>query len=305
MLFLCVIMATKKTNTRSKQGKPEPAIGENSTESGTELFFETKSLPDDVMPSDLNSNIIAAIRIAVRQVLQEDRASINNNLATIAQQLKNLNDKYEVIESAIADCSARIDQTLTEFIPKLNAKAVELSSSLAIRLLDIDVHRRKWSLVLQGLPGESGENADVTRVKCVQLAKTHLGVPDASTADMAACHRLNNSANAAILLHFVDLDKRNRWLSGAKGLSSHAGKLSLSPDLPPVTRPLKQEILKKRQELDTETKKVASVRYLKTFPYIQLNIRGRSPIMPGVSKEKLMESYLNVSPYIDMTLSKV
>ena len=224
------------------------------------------------MPHGLDANILDAIRVAVRQVLKEDRTETNKNLASIAKQLKKLNEKYRNIETSIQDSSERLDKTLNEFLPSLNKKMVDLTSALAIRVLDIDTHRRKWSLVLQGLPGESGESAGATRQKCVQLAKQYLKVKDASTADMAACHRLNNSENAAILIHFLDLDKRNLWLAGAKGLKDHPGQISVSPDLPPIARQLKKEVLQRRKELDPETKRLSSVRYIKTFPYKMLNI---------------------------------
>ena len=268
-----------------------------------DISKDTGSSSDDETDSGLDANLIDAIRIAVHQALKEERKEINENLSSIVNQLKELNKKYQDIEHSIKDCSSRLEQTLTEFLPNLNKKIVDISSALAIRVLDIDTHRRKWSLVVQGVPGVAGEAASVTRESCVSIAKTYLGVSDASTADMAACHRLNNQENASILIHFLDLDKRNRWLAGAKGLVSHPGKVSLSPDLPPVARQLKKEILQRRRELDADTKRISSVRYLKTFPYVQLCIRGKAPIQPKVTQQKLMESYLNVSSFIDMSLS--
>ena len=164
-----------------------------------------------------------------------------------------------------------MEQTLTDFLPALNQKVADLTSALAIRVLDINTHRRKWSLILQGLPIEPGEAGDATQLKCVELAKSNLSVPDAFPSDMAACHRLNGNKDAAILIHFLDLDKRNRWLAGAKGLTSYPGKVSLSPDLPPVARQLKNEVLQRRSELDAETKRLSSVIFVPdptSCPYV-------------------------------------
>ena len=243
------------------------------------------------------------IRKVIKQALREDREVITKRLDKIANQLDNLNKQYDDLNAGLQDCSDRVDKAVEQFIPALNTKIAEISSALAIKVLDMDAHSRKWSVIIQGLPGEQGETADATRRKCVGLAISHLGVADAASADFAACHRLSNVKNAAIIARFVDLDKRNRWLSGARGLSSHPGRVSISPDLPPIARELKKDLLIKRSDLDSETKKNASLRYLRTFPYVQLSIKGKSPVLPTVSQQVLTNKFLNVNPFIDLNMS--
>ena len=72
----------------------------------------------------------------------------------------------------------------------------EVTTGLALQTMDLDVHRRKWSLTIHGLKGEAGEEEENTRDACVKLAKDHLGIPDPATTDFAACHRLSRQATA-------------------------------------------------------------------------------------------------------------
>ena len=84
--------------------------------------------------------------------------------------------------------------------------------------LDIDMHRRKWSLTIQGLKGAADEDEDTTRQACVNLAKQHLKITDASVFDFSSCHRLANKENAGIIIRFKDfatsitaVDKKIAW----------------------------------------------------------------------------------------------
>ena len=81
-----------------------------------------------------------------------------------------------------------------------------------------------------------------TKQACVKFAQEHLLIQDAAEARMAACHRLNQQSDAAIYVAFVDLEDRNKWLSSARNLKQQDGKVSLTLDLPPVIRPLKNEL---------------------------------------------------------------
>ena len=194
-----------------------------------------------------------------------------------------------------------MDNVINTFLPALNQKVVDFATAIATTMIEKEVHSRKWSLVVQGIRGESGEPSELTRKKCIDLASQHLGV-NCGVTDFAACHRLNNKEKAAIIIRFVDLDVRNRWLLAAKKLATHPDRVSISPDLPPIGRQLKKELLIKRSELDANTKKQSHVKHLKCFPYVQLEIKGAAPIRPTCSPQNLATKYLNVTPYIDLKL---
>ena len=100
-------------------------------------------------------------------------------------------------------------------IPALASHVEQVASALALQTLDIDVHRRKWSLTMQGLKGVADEDdADDCRA-CVQLGQQHLDIEDATETDFAACQRLSRKKDAGIIYRFRDLSQCNKWLLGA------------------------------------------------------------------------------------------
>ena len=122
-----------------------------------------------------------------------------------------------------------------------------------MQTLDLDVHRRKWTLTIQGLKGPADEDEDETRAACVALARDYLQVNNASDTDLAACHWLSKQADSGIIVGFKDLKQRNLWLSGAKHLKNHFDKISVSQDLLPVLRSLNTVLLGKRKKSATST----------------------------------------------------
>ena len=115
-----------------------------------------------------------------------------------------------------------------------------------MQTLDLYMHWHKWGLTIQGLKGLDEEKECDTLEACVTLAKDHLQIPNAAVTDFSACDRLSTKANAGIILWFRDLQQRNQWLENAKNLKNHQDRIGISPDLPPVLRPLKTELFKKR-----------------------------------------------------------
>ena len=70
----------------------------------------------------------------------------------------------------------------------------------AQRTLDMEVHKRKWNLIIQGLKGPANENKSATCKATIDLATTHLRIVNAADSQIAACHRLNNKENAPIIV---------------------------------------------------------------------------------------------------------
>lgn len=70
--------------------------------------------------------------------------------------------------------------------------------------------------------------------------------------------------------------------------------VSISPDLPPVLRPLKSELLQKRRQLPAAQKARSSVRYLRAWPYVQLRVEGRPPVDPDTSFNGVLGKVLGV-----------
>ena len=56
--------------------------------------------------------------------------------------------------------------------------------------------------------------------------------------------------------------------------------MSISPDIPPVLRPMKDDLMRKRSELSPDIKSKTKLRYLPSWPYVELKSDGQSPIRP-------------------------
>ena len=155
-----------------------------------------------------------------------------------------------------------------------------IAESLAHQTLQIDVHMRKWNVVIHGIDGPAEEEEGVTRTKCVNFALEVLKVADVDAWHLAACHRLSRKANAGIILRFTDLAQRDRWLTGTKNLRGHNKKISFSVDLPPILRPLKDSLMLMRSRLEPNIKSKSRVRHLPQWPFVELHIEGQSPKQP-------------------------
>ena len=247
------------------------------------------------------------IRDEVTIICDEMKASLNTEVAELKERLGTIDvqlqqalaikDTVVAVEKALDHTSQRIDDIYRVSFPALSRQVEQAAVGFALQTLDLDVHRRKWALTIQGLTGEEKEDEKVTRSLCVDLAKQHLGVSDAAGSDLAC---LNRSAGSGIILRFRDLSQRNEWLTGAKGLRNHADRISVSPDLPPVLRPLKTELLNKRKTLPPEQKSRSFIRYLKQWPYIELVCGQNDPIRPLVTKEAIAKEVLGIDPYLDL-----
>ena len=134
--------------------------------------------------------------------------------------------KIDDAENAIPNTSQRLDDLYKHSLPKIQQHIQDVATGLALQTLDLDVHRRKWSLTVLGLKGQENEDEDKTRDICVKLAKECLDVKDSSPMDFAMCHRLSHQADSGVIIRFKDLKMRNMWLSGAKNLKTHADNIS-------------------------------------------------------------------------------
>ena len=236
-------------------------------------------------------------------VRQQTEASIKvlvtDPMARLEQQLAQMNDlvtKVSAVETAMQFTSKRMDDLEKVALPALASHVEQVASALALQTLDIDVHRRKWSLTVQGLKGDPDEDDADTRRACVRLARQHLDIEDAAEADFAACHRLSRKKDAGIILRFRDLSQRNKWLLGARKLKNLQDNISICPDLPPVLRPLKTELLQKRKSLPQEKKKNSHIKYLRQWPYVELTIPNSPKVRPSHQVSDIVSNVLGINP---------
>ena len=230
-------------------------------------------------------------------------ADIKSKMCSIDAQLKHtlaIKETVEAVEKAVDYTSSRLDDIYKVSLPALTKHVEQVAVGLAMQTLDLDVHRRKWTLTIQGLKRPADEVEDETRAACVALARDYLQVDNASDTDLAACHRLSKRADSGVIVRFKDLKQRNLWLSGAKHLKNHSDKISVSQDLPPVLRSLKTELLGKRKNLPPPQKSKSNLRYLKSWPYIELKTGTGSIIRPSATRESIATAVVGFSPLLSV-----
>ena len=242
------------------------------------------------------------IKAVVRQQTEASiKDLVTDPMARLEQQLAQMNDlvtKVSAVETAMQFTSKRMDEFGKKKValPALASHVAQVASALALQTLDIDVHRRKCSLTVRGLKGDADEDDADTRRVCVQQARQDLDIEDAAGADFAACHRLSHKKDAGIILRFRDLSQRNKWLLGARKLTNLQDNISICPDLPPVPRPLKTELLQKRKSLPQEKKKNSHIKYWRQWPYVELTIPNSPKVRPSHQVSDIVSNVLGINP---------
>ena len=188
-----------------------------STSHGQDALSNKDAESVSEQPSSVSPEMLAAIKLAIEDVVGTQLANIDKALTQLVQ----INERIEGIEHAMQATSNRLENVITTILPAITAHMSHLAEVLARRQLDLEVHRRKWNLVIHGIQGDAKEDGSVTRQTCMQFAKTILKVADAEATAFAACHRLSQKPNAGIILRFVDLAQRDSWISGTKHLKNY------------------------------------------------------------------------------------
>ena len=257
------------------------------------------------MPPKVNvsmEELRKVIQEEVRGVMATEFTPQLNRIEEDIKAISALQTQIADVEKALEHTSRRIDDIYTHAMPNLASHVSAIANALSLRLFDIDVHRRKWSLTLQGLPGSANESEDTTRTKCANLATQVLKLEGSSVDDFSACHRLKQSANSGIIVRFKDLKKRNDWLASTKNLKgTDYSEVSIGPDLPPALRPLKKELLNIRRQLPPQEKKKCNIRYLRSWPYVQLCREGQEPIRPTIPVAEIVTKALSIDPLLRIT----
>lgn len=252
-------------------------------------------------PNKSKDVVNPAILDAIRVVIQEENKIIYERLDKIEQNLSCLSElatKVDTIEASVQFVTDQVEDINATILPNVSKHTADVACALSMYMLDIDVHRRKWSLLIHGVKGQTGEDEAQTRQAVTKLAKQHLRVADADTTQLSACHRLSQQNDAGIIVRFCDLAQRNAWLNGARHLRNHPDRISISPDLPPVLRKLKQEMLELRRTLTPDIKAKSHVRYLKQWPYVELRVEGRSPQRPQTPQADIVKDMLKLNPLL-------
>ena len=136
----------------------------------------------------------------------------------------------EALETSALASDSRVKTVITNALLSITTHIASITTALAMRQLELELHWRKWALIINGVAGAANERDDDTWVACIRLANDTLKVPNAGNTCISACHRPSQEPDAGILIRFRKLSQRNLWQQNAKNLK---GKdISISPDLP-------------------------------------------------------------------------
>ena len=274
----------------------------------------TRAKKDPIMPITIEDirNVVKeeigkALKEELNRALEIAIAPVNASLATLTTSITDIknditaiNNKHREIEASLQFQDTTLKQYETMF-QTMKDFVVDIATNLSMYVLDMDAHSRKWSIMVQGLPGVGGESESVTRQKCADLGKKiKVQKPFAST-NLAACHRLSQGANAGIIIRFTDLKDRNDWLAKARNLEK-TDKISISPDLPPKVRILKTNALNERKQLPAEDKRASKIKHLKSWPFIELIVNGEKRV-PACSKLDVVRDMIGIENIPSFQLS--
>ena len=78
--------------------------------------------------------------------------------------------------------------------------------------------------------------------------------------------------------------------------------ISLSPDLPPKLRPIKNAVMLHRKSLSTEEKRKSKVRYLPSWPFVELK-SDNSVFRAPISVNKIVGDTLGIDTLIKLALT--
>ena len=86
-------------------------------------------------------------------------------------------------------------------------------------------------------------------------------------------------------------------------IKNYNKKISISPDLPPVLRPAKDELLQERSKLPLQTKQKSRIKFLPQWPFVQMKVEGRAPKSSSLILRAVTTSMAGVDPLLKLNES--
>lgn len=288
-------MSGKKNQRKGKSDRDDSMLMSSDSSSVSQ-----KALCDEVLNDiskldvQIDPNTIVAIALVVDKLLDKKLHAQTSDID------KAMADKISSLEKSLSDLSDKYNKLKTSIIPAIASHVSNVTNQLALRDLELETHRRKWNLILHGLDGDEGEAQHKTRESVMKFAKEKLKLQD-TNIHLAACHRLSRKKNAGIIVRFCDLSQRDLWMFSTKNL--HGTNISLSPDLPPKVRPIKNAVMLHRKSLDQDARKKSKVRYLPQWPFIELKLDDKNTFRPPIAIDKIAEDHLGIKTLLNLAMA--
>ena len=154
------------------------------TLSGTKLSDLTTDELRKLIRDEMKSTSQELLRDFVRSdefrdiIHQETRDAIKKEFGNRLDELDSAVKSLSETQGTVSGLESSMD-FLVQWLDDLQQTALsvvaehikQVATQLALQTLDIDIHRRKWSLTIQGLKGAADEDEYTTRQTCVRLAK--------------------------------------------------------------------------------------------------------------------------------------
>ena len=261
---------------------------------------------EDASSHIVDPQVLAAIELAIQPVLtaqaniQASQRTMNTKLDDALEELMAVRVKVSTLETAAQFSSDRMESLVSTTLPDVTTHITSIANALAMRQLEMDVHQRKWALVIDGVKSVAEEKEYDTGKACLTMADQQLKVPNVKDTRNSTCHRLTTNANSPIYLRFTNLQQRNSWLSHAKNLAGKNSNISISLDLPPVLRKLKKDLLDQRKTLEETLRKKSGIKYLRQWPFLILKIKDHDDRVPNISKQSIVNEVLGFNAHMEI-----
>ena len=268
---------------------------------------------DDSPPPGVDKAMYAAIHLAVASAVTKEFQALRDEIKSlhskfddiISQEITPLKSRLSDVADGLTHASDTITHIEKSCLPAITQHIASLTQANHHEILKMDAHRRKWNVIFHGIDGPAAQDETATRNDMRNFAKSvlKLSQDDINDTRFSACHRLSKKKDAGVIVRFSDLSDRDKWLMGAKNIQSYLAalpphqqgkKISMSIDLPPLIRPLKNELMQKRRELPLERKRKSKLRYLTQYPFVELRIEDEPTLRPSVSLTDITKSTLGL-----------
>jgi hypothetical protein len=239
------------------------------------------------------------LKLHFENTISKALSAVEGKVETVSTRVSDLEQKLEALTiqvsenvKSIVDHDTSMDEIQHAAIPALKVETTYRNNALAIKCIEEQMHKRKWSIIVSGVPGEQREHESRTRESMITFAHRDLQIEQANQTNFAACHRLKNTANAPVLVTFLDLAQKDTWLRKAHLLRNAPTKMAITQDLPPSLRELRNEVYERKKSLPELQQRQYTIRYHLAWPFVEMKTPNGDTLKPKSTKAELVSKFL-------------
>lgn len=205
-------------------------------------------------------------------ILYAKLEKVENSVDGIQAQVSHLDERVTSLESYRNFAEDSLKGLHEETIPGLEEKI----QGERIERLKLENWRRKWNLVIRGVPGVQKKSSQVTIGVVRKFLIESLKIPENTVKNMIlqGAHRLpsGDDSKRNIIVRLSSLLDRDDVLERAMKLRPGSG-YSVTPDLAPETGRLRSQLLRERALLSVDEKRKTKLIYTKEYQFVKLMTR--------------------------------